>query len=571
MCVHMCIYAYMCIFTTTMSAFSVACFKVSIGDNCSDRCSHFAQAMTDKTVRRAGRDEAVACFNSLADSCGVEEVGYRPKAAEVQALFGQLLACLSDDDLDKFREAREKWCSNGGCELPQVTRQRSGEGGNEDGTLAGHRTLQQEFYKTKKGAFRLQSKAFMMTFNSILFVASAEFWVEFVDWVKDRCQTFGAKFWSCTMELSLRSEEVGRVHLHAYWSWTTARGVDHDCTDQWCFRGVRPRVDVNSEHRGPYEWKRACQHGHWYVQVQKLGTLESATNYAPWENDWIPEAWWATALWKQHKLDHETYLRISMQLRDGHDRRKACVDAVIAAESAVAHADEQAAARQAIARRSLPFKPLHPDIERFKMQHAEIDDRYVCLVLWGPSRTGKSRLARSLYGDDRTLVVDIQHALHPDLRGFRRGHHLCLLLDEMSSPEFIAKNKKLLQAHVDGAKLGQSATQLYSYNVFLWRVPIIITTNNWNLNDLEAVDREWVESNCIPVHINEPVWASGLGAAAATRGPSTPRSQPASQSKRNASTLTPGVSPLTKHAGLCCSACGQRLPAPWQHDGVERP
>ena len=138
-------------------------------------------------------------------------------------------------------------------------------------------------------------------------------------------------------------------------------------------------------------------------------------------------------------------------------------------------------------------------MERFMMQFAEVDDRYRMLVLWGPSRTGKSRLARSLYGDDRTLVVDIQHAVHPDLREYKRGFHRALLLDEMSSPRFIVENKKLLQSHVDGAKLGQSATQLYSYNVFLWRLPIMITTNNWKLDELEANDKEWIESNSIPV------------------------------------------------------------------------
>ena len=107
--------------------------------------------------------------------------------------------------------------------------------------------------------------------------------------------------------------------------------------------------------------------------------------------------------------------------------------------------------------------------------YEEIEERYKMLVLHGPSRTGKSRLARDLFGMSRTLVVDVQHAEHPDLRSYDRRRHVAILLDEVASPAFIVNNKKLLQAHVDGAILGQSATQMYTYEIFLWRTPIIFT------------------------------------------------------------------------------------------------
>ena len=50
---------------------------------------------------------------------------------------------------------------------------------------------------------------------------------------------------------------------------------------------------------------------------------------------------------------------------------------------------------------------------------------------------------------------------------FRRHEHLAILLDEVQDPSFIVQNKNLLQAHVDGAILGQSATQMFTYEVFL--------------------------------------------------------------------------------------------------------
>ena len=170
--------------------------------------------------------------------------------------------------------------------------------------------------------------------------------------------------------------------------------------------------------------------------------------------------------------------------------------------------EEKAWARRQLAAKAKPFKPLCPLIEGWLMSYEELEERYRMLVLHGPSRTGKSRLARSLFGMDRTLVVDVQHAAHPDLRGYKRHHHRAVLLDEVASPSFIVGNKKLLQAHVDGALLGQSATQMFTYEVFLWRTPIILTTNNWDLSDLSEDEVEWVHANCVAVHVTEPVYAS---------------------------------------------------------------
>ena len=258
--------------------------------------------------------------------------------------------------------------------------------------------------------------------------------------------------------------------------------------------------------RGGTHWLKAVQRGHFYCSVHKAGALFTCTNYAPWGGTWVPDAAWVVSLYRQHKLDHDQYLHLSALLRDGHERRKASVEAVRASEQASAFTQERAWARAQVQAKALPFKVLRPEVERWKMQYEEIEERYKMLVLYGPSRTGKTRLARSLFGDDRTLVVDVQHAEHPDLRAYRRHTHKAVLLDEVQGPSFIVNNKKLLQAHVDGAILGQSATQLYTYEVFLWRTPIMISTNNWCLDDLTDEEREWVHANCVVVHITEEVF-----------------------------------------------------------------
>ena len=321
------------------------------------------------------------------------------------------------------------------------------------------------------------------------------------------------------METSEHSLDEGRVHLHCYFSWhgPQTKGVDLRTTDIFVFQGVRPRVDQNTEKRGPHYWMKATQQGHFYTSVMKVGTLFAATNYAPWAGMWTPEEHWIKSLWKGHKLTHAMYMNLSVQYRDGHDRRKACVEAVIAAELSETYAAEKKAARELIAQRALPFKPMPDAIQRWKQQYSEPLERYQMLVLHGPSCTGKSRLARSLFGVDCTLVVDVQHAQHPDLRGYRRQEHAAILLDEVSSPKFICDNKKVLQAHVDGAILGQSATQLYTYEVFLWKTPLMLTTNDFDYSAYTESQKNWIETNAVAVLVDEPVWDTQ--AIAAPRSP----------------------------------------------------
>ena len=231
------------------------------------------------------------------------------------------------------------------------------------------------------------------------------------------------------------------------------------------------------------------------------------------------------SLYRQHKLGHDAYMRLSARVRDGHDRRRASSEAARATEAALAFEQERAWARRQLEAKALPFKPLCPDIDRWRMGYEELEERYCMLVLYGPSRAGKSRLARSLFGFDRTLVIDVQHAKRPDLHGFRRGEHMAILLDEVADPSFIVNNKKLLQAHVDGAILGQSATQTYTYEVFLWRIPIILTTNNWDLTRLTEAELDWVRANCVAVHVAEPVFEARREPKPTVQVQSRPRPQ----------------------------------------------
>ena len=100
--------------------------------------------------------------------------------------------------------------------------------------------------------------------------------------------------------------------------------------------------------------------------------------------------------------------------------------------------------------------------------------------------------------------MDCQSASVPDLKELSFQDHDALVLDEISGVQFAIDNTRLLQSHIDGAKLGQSATQMYAYDVWWWRKPIILTTNNWasSLAALETTapqDHQWLAQNVLVV------------------------------------------------------------------------
>jgi len=54
--------------------------------------------------------------------------------------------------------------------------------------------------------------------------------------------------------------------------------------------------------------------------------------------------------------------------------------------------------------------------------------------------------------------------------------------------------------------VGQSATQRYSYEVNLWRVALVCTTNYWPPKVDDPADKAWLDKNVVDVEISSPVW-----------------------------------------------------------------
>ena len=90
-------------------------------------------------------------------------------------------------------------------------------------------------------------------------------------------------------------------------------------------------------------------------------------------------------------------------------------------------------------------------------------------------------------------------------RRMLRGKHRSIVFDE--GDEFmVLQNKQLFQSGLDMVTLAQSNCQQFAYSVWLYGVPLIISTNSWYDVKVSPSDREWLDRNSVVVPVNAPLW-----------------------------------------------------------------
>ena len=126
--------------------------------------------------RQALRRAAVSELNTLASELGVQPMPVKGSRERVGTLVRDLdRACGDESTAVRVRAAANRYLSNGGV-LPAKLRPECSDAGDPAPgyQLQRHRVLEE--------GFRLQAKAFMMTFNSRAFTIGT--WGPFSTWVK---------------------------------------------------------------------------------------------------------------------------------------------------------------------------------------------------------------------------------------------------------------------------------------------------------------------------------------------------------------------------------------------------
>ena len=311
-----------------------------------------------------------------------------------------------------------------------------------------------------------------------------ELWTNFVAWLG--LLDF-VRVWTATVERSLHSAHLGRLHLHAFVHFV--KSVDWTSTEKMRFMDALPNASPTKA-RGD-NLKAVRDQGHFYCWAWKNGTVKVQTSgYEPWR-DYAVKGFWIDQLWTEHKLSHDVYIQYAERIRVGFMTRLKQVEAIKARETERALMEKRSVIATRLAPLQKGFKPevlelLRPWAEQYK----DMNTRYKFLVLRGASRTGKSTLAKSLgalFGFGGTpFVQTVQSALDPDLRNYDSDWHSYIVFDNVNDMRFVLDQRALFQSNNDLHKLGESKTGLYSYTVGLFQIPLVVTVDmsaKWDKNE----------------------------------------------------------------------------------------
>ena len=132
-----------------------------------------------------------------------------------------------------------------------------------------------------------------------------------------------------------------------------------------------------------------------------------------------------------------------------------------------------------------------------------------CLVLYGPSRLGKTEFVRALFKLGSVLELNCAGLASFCLHGFDSLKHECLLWGE-ASPKLVADNRKVFQHPVCKVDLGHSPTGQHVVHDFLNDCCSAITSNSWHedILRLPVSDQLWLRANVVLFHVVQPLWQS---------------------------------------------------------------
>jgi len=361
-------------------------------------------------------------------------------------------------------------------------------------------------HKVLKANFRLDSKAFMLTYNSRAF--DLQTWGAFKSFTETTAMSLRATGWSACLE-----EAGKKYHMHAYYFWNNGEGVKLRNIDKLIFRTVHPRVDrCNVSH--PPLFKKAAEHGMWYVYVKKLGTIYSDSNYKPWQS-YVPDASWLVSLWTARKMTHEQYEELSSTFRSGHASRMRDLESVRHTERALAVRKHLLHEKKDLEKIKLNDFRTYPEIEEFVSYFMRPSRRRPILAIIGPTGTGKSELAASTLrrickilsvSDFVEVTVGDNGSL--DLSDFNIEMHGGILLDGVGDAQMLADHRETLQGRAKEDRGGKSSTMMYAYSFTLARRAVVATMDNAASNLTFFGNHHWLsdQKNVIALRWTAAAW-----------------------------------------------------------------
>ena len=325
----------------------------------------------------------------------------------------------------------------------------------------------------------------------------------FVSWEYFIRDTIGSSLfdharWSISMELCVQSfleSSKVRVHVHAFMDLKGRTLMK--ISPKLFFLAQRVHIEHGNADRRRV--KSMLNNGHYYLQYPKVGSVLQKTNHHCF-SDFEVNADWINSAWRKGHITADSAIGEHIMCGQNTKFHIENIQYCEQKRREIRQRNKMQFTALQLRAKLLKFK-IPDDCNRWKAQYSLMLDRYKFLVLWGPSKTGKTQWVHWFVPG----ILEINCGggnTTPDLHEYDEEEHPGILFDEASLKMIIAL-KKVFQAGNNPVKLGQTITGKFSYNIFCHKCMMVVCTNDYtkDLKKLKEEDRNWIKDNCEPVHI----------------------------------------------------------------------
>ena len=359
--------------------------------------------------------------------------------------------------------------------------------------------------------FRFQGTGAMFTYHGIKDHAQ---WTRFELFVAQQLSEWQVKHWCATLEATTS----GRLHVHLYMQFKYA--VER-FSSAYLFEGLHPHVtttDYCGEGLCRKKLQNSIDRGMFYCWADKIGTQRDqagnpcvAGNYMPaWTNamgKYAVAGRWVDSLLRRHVLSNDVYEAYIFLARDGVVSRKRNLDACREREAAASGSQEIADRILRIRGNADIYKqfPEIPAVTEWQQLFTADALRYPVLIVHGPSYSGKTEFAKSLFQNCLELKIGSLDRFPDGMRSFQRGAHQAIVLDDVRDMMFLVQHQDKLQGKYDTmVEFATTPGGQCAYRKDRFCIPIIVTVNNSTANLQRLVTDDWLGNSRNRVVVTYP-------------------------------------------------------------------
>lgn len=335
--------------------------------------------------------------------------------------------------------------------------------------------------------FAVKAKAILLTYNQLpdgLTIEQLTLAFSSATFLKS------VRYWSVCLE------QGSRVHAHAYLEAnkqfdSAVSYFDLAIAHQDSVFMSKPSHCVSNMKKGS-SYRGGANCGHFYVQCKYKNTHIAQFNNYEACSDFTVKTIWVQELWQKGKINDNKVLPCAGFYRCCTPALEGLVRHSVGKLRVEVKAESRATRMRMLEELKAPHKQ-YAEINEWKKQYTQVAFRYKFLIISGPTRTGKTQLARSLFS------CPFEHNDAVCWINYDDEKHDAVIFDDVKFIyKYISDNRALFQAG-GLATVQTSATNMYSMQIDMTQKPIIVTCNDEPRGD-------WILGNSIRLYIEEPTW-----------------------------------------------------------------